>query len=91
MVKIILTQERGKDERLKSNFARRPYSPVSNNFENGDENLYQDSRDISSGINADYGQNSVSTNCHADTNRISNELNSRISREMDEMMNSVIV
>ena len=41
--------------------------------------------------NADYGQNSAGGNSSAEINRLSSELNSRISREMDEMMNSVSV
>ena len=61
-------------------------SITSNNFGNGVENLYQDRKDISSGINADHCRNSVGTNSHAEINRLSREVNSRISREM---MNSV--
>ena len=76
---------------MNSNLARRPDSPISNNFGNCDENLCQDRRDISSGIYADYGQNSVGTNSHAEINRLSSEFHSRISREMDEMVNSVSV
>ena len=76
---------------MNSNLARRPDSVTSNNFGNGDENLYQDRRDIISRMNADYGQNSVDTNSHAEIDRLSSELNSRLSREMDEMMNSVRV
>ena len=80
-----------REESLDSSLARRPGSATSNNFGNDDENLYQDCRDISSGIDADYGQSSVGSNSHAEINRLSFELNSRISREMDEMMNSVSV
>ena len=71
--------------------ARRPENATSNNFGNADENLYQDHRETSSGINAEYGQNSVGTSSSAEINRLSSELNSRISKEMDEMMNSVSV
>ena len=53
--------------------------------------MYLKSRVISSGINADYGQNSVSVNSSAEISRLSSEFNSRISREMDEIMNSVSV
>ena len=42
-------------------------------------------------INAGLGQISTSANSSAEINRFSSELNSRISREMDEMMNSVSV
>ena len=40
-------------------------------------------------INAGYGQNSASIDSQAEINKLSSELNSRISREMDEMMYSV--
>ena len=76
---------------MNSNLSRRPDSLLRNNFGNSDENLCQDRRDISSGINADYGQKLVGTKSHAEINRLPSELNSKISREMDEMMNSVSV
>ena len=41
--------------------------------------------------NTEHDQNSVTANSSAEINRLSSELNSRISREMDEMMNSVSV
>ena len=41
------------------------------------------------GVSADYGQKSASIDSQIEINRFSSELNSRISREMDEMMNSV--
>ena len=41
------------------------------------------------GVNADYGQNSASGHSSAGINRLSSELNSRLSRELDEMMGSV--
>ena len=80
-----------REESLDSNLTRRPGRTISNNFGIDNENLYQDCRDNSSGINADHGGNSVGTNSHAEINRLSSELISRISREMDEMMNSVSV
>ena len=43
------------------------------------------------GLMPNTGQNSVGTSSHAEINRLSSELNSRRSREMDEMMNSVRV
>ena len=55
---------------LDSNLARKPESATSNNVGNDDENLYLNRRDISSGINADYGQNSVGTNSQAEINRL---------------------
>ena len=41
------------------------------------------------GINAEYGQNSASGNSSAEINRLSSVLNSRLSRELDEMMGSI--
>ena len=48
-------------------------------------------RNINSRTNTDCDRNSVTGNSSAEINRLSSELNSRISREMDEMMNSVSV
>ena len=44
-----------------------------------------------SGNSADLGQNSTDASSSAEFNRLSGELNQRISREMDEMMSSVSV
>ena len=44
-----------------------------------------------SGISAGFDHNSATANTSAEINRLSSEMNSRISREMDEMMNSVSV
>ena len=63
----------------------------SNLFENNEENLYLNPRETESGDNVGLGQNSTSANSSAEIKRLSSELNSRISREMDEMMNSVSV
>ena len=41
--------------------------------------------------NAVNGQNSADVSSQAEINKLSSELNSRISREMDEMMNSTSV
>ena len=43
----------------------------------------------SSGISTGQDQNSASVNSNAEINKLSGELNSRLSREMDDMMNSV--
>ena len=51
--------------------------------------MYSNLRVVSTGINADYGQNSVGTNSNAEINRLLSELNSRLSRELDGMMSSV--
>ena len=82
-----ISKERG--ESLDSNLARSPESAISNNFGNDDENMYSSLRVVSTGINADYGQNSVGTNSNAEINRLLSELNSRLSREFDGMMSSV--
>ena len=42
-----------------------------------------------SGNNADPGQNSASASSNAEMNRLSSEFNSRLPREVDEMMTSV--
>ena len=41
------------------------------------------------GNDTDSGQNSTNANSNAEVNKLSSELNSRLSREKDEMMNSV--
>ena len=78
-----------RDESLSSNLARRPESVTSNNFVNGDEDIFLNQRDINPGSNADHGRQSESGNSSAEINRLSSELNSRLSRELDEMMSSV--
>ena len=80
-------KERG--ESLDRNLARRPESAISNNFGNDDEDMYSSLRVVSTGINADYGQNSVGTSSNAEINKLLSELNSRLSREVDGMMSSV--
>ena len=80
-----------RDESLSSNQTRRPESTFGDQFENNDENRYLNSRNDGLSPNADYGQNSAAGNSSAEINRLSSELNSRISREMDEMMNKVSV
>ena len=66
--------------------AGRPESVASINFQHNNEEMCSNS-DL--GVNADYGQNSASGNSSAEINRLSFELNSRLSRELDEMMGSV--
>ena len=62
---------------------------MSNNFDVAEENLYSDHRNSNVRSSAGYGQNSTDMNSQAEINRLSSELNSRISREMDEMMSNV--
>ena len=80
-----------RSESLNSNQARRPGSLFGDESENEDENRSPNSRNDELGPNAELGQNSVRGSSNAEINRLSSELNSRISREMDEMMNSVSV
>ena len=75
-----------REENLNSNLAGRPESVVSNNFENDNEEMCSN-RNL--GANADYGQNSASGSSSAEFNKLSSELNSRLSRDLDEMMGSV--
>ena len=90
-MKTISTQEREIDESLNSNLTRRPESAVSNDFGDDEENTHANPRVFTSGISADFDRNSATASFSAEINRLSSELNSRISREMDEMMNSVSV
>ena len=76
---------------LNSNLPRRSRSFASNESENEDENMSRNQKTTNSGINAEFDRNSVTANFSAEINRLSSDLNSRISREMDEMMNSVSV
>ena len=82
---------REREGSLDSNVPRRSRSIVSNESVNGDVNIERNQRNINSRTNADCDQNSVTGNSSAEINRLSSELNSRISREMDKMMNSVSV
>ena len=77
-----------REERVINNSARRPESANSNMFENNAESLYLNHREMGLGNDADPGQISTSANSNAEINKLSSELNSRLSREKDEMMNS---
>ena len=70
---------------------RRSRSFASNESENEDGNKGRNQRNANSRTKTEYDRNSVTGNSSAEINRLSSELNSRISREMDEMMNSVSV
>ena len=76
---------------LNSNLPRRSRSFASNESENEDGNIGRDQRNYNSRRNTECDRNSVTGNSSAEINRLSSELNSRISREMDEKMNSVSV
>ena len=77
------------DESLYGTSIRRQESITSNNFENEEMNLHSDHRNLGVGASAGYDQNSASIDSQDEINKLSCELNSRISREMDEMMDSV--
>ena len=68
-------------ESVNSNSARRPVSATSNMFENNEEILYLNQREIGLGNDANPGQNSTSANSNAEINRLSSELNLRLSKE----------
>ena len=82
---------REREGSLNSNLPGRYRSSVSNESENENEDTSRSQRNIDPGMNTECDRNSVTGNSSAETNRLSSELNSRISREMDEMMNSVNV
>ena len=78
-----------RERSLDSNSVRRRESIMSNNLDNEGESLFSNCRNDEPRTSADLGQNSAEANSLAEINRLSSELNSRISREMDEMMNNV--
>ena len=53
--------------------------------------MYLNHREMGFSNNADPGHNSASCNSNVEINRLSSGLNSRLFREMDEMMTSVNV
>ena len=81
-----ITREESED----SNVARRPESINCSASENNDENVFSNPRKNRSSNSADLGQISAGTISSTELKK-SSELNSRMSREMNEMMNSVIV
>ena len=82
---------REREGSLNSNLPGRYRSSVSNESENENEDTSRSQRNIDPGMNTECDRNSVTGNSSAEKNRLSSKLNSRISREMDEMMNSVNV
>ena len=78
-----------RERSLDSNSVRRRESVISNNLDNEGESLFSNCRNDEPRTNADLGQNSAEANSLAEINRLSSELNSRISLEMDEMLNNV--
>ena len=82
---------REREGSLNINLPRGSRSFASNESENEDGNMSRNQRITNSGANTEFDRNSATGNSSAEINRLSSELNSRISREMDEMMNSVNV
>ena len=78
-----------RDESLDGTSIRRQESVTSNNLENEEMILHSDHRNPEAGTSAGYDRITASIDSQAEINKLSCELNSRISREMDEMMNSV--
>ena len=78
-----------RDENVSSNFGRRPGSTSADELENNGENRYSATRDGDPNNKADYGRISTGGNSSAEINKLSSELNSRLSRELDDMMCSV--
>ena len=80
-----------RDESLDSASVRRHDSVMSNNLENEGGSSYSNHMNSNARATAVNGQSSADLISQAEINKLSSELNSRISREMDEMMNSVSV
>ena len=78
-----------RERSLDNNSIERRGSIISNDLDNEGESLFSNCRNDEPRTSADFGQNSAEANSLAEINRLSSELNSRISREMDEMMNNV--
>ena len=78
-----------REESEYDNSSRRSNIPNLNTHGNNEENLYHNSMENRSSNSAEYGHISAGTDSSAEFNRLSGELNLRISREMDEMMNNV--
>ena len=78
-----------RDESLDETSVRRQESVTSSNLENEEMDLHSDYRNPETGTSAGYDRITASIDSQAEINKLSCELNSRISREMDEMMNSV--
>ena len=83
--------ETERDESLDSASVRRHDSVMSNILENEGGSSYSNHMNSNVRANIVNGQNSADVSSQAEINKLSSELNSRISREVDEMMNSVSV
>ena len=68
-----------REESEYDNSSRISISPNLNTHENDEENHYPNSRENRSGNSAEYGHNSAGTDSSAEFNKLSGELNLRIS------------
>ena len=82
---------REREGSLNRSLPRISRSFASNESENEDGNIGRDQRNINSRTNTECDRNSATGNSSAAINRLSSKFYSRISREVDEMMNSVSV
>ena len=80
-----------REESVYSDSSRSPGSPSYIAPENNEENCYPNSKENRSSNSADDGHNSAGTDSSAESKWLPGELNLRISREMDEVMNSVSI
>ena len=80
-----------REESEYDNLSSRSNSPNLNTHENNEEIHYPNSRANRSSNSPEYGHNSAGTDSSAEFNKLSSELNLRISRETDDMMNNVSV
>ena len=78
-------------EESEDNVLARRHESASCNASDNEESPHLKTRETRSGKSTDSGQNSTGASSGAEFNKLSGELNLRISREMDEMMNSVSV
>ena len=78
-----------RNESVNSNQAGRPESLFGDEFGDENENGFPNPGNNGPCPNTELGHNSIRECSSVEINRLSSELNSRISREMDEMMNSV--
>ena len=80
-----------RNESVNSNQAGRPESLFGDEFGDENENGFPNPGSNGPSPNTELGHNSIRECSSVEINRLSSELNSRISRDMDEMMNSVSV
>ena len=87
----MLSGNRFDREESEDNILARRSESASCNASDDEETPHLNTRENRSGNSTDRGQNSTDESSSAEFNKLSGEHNLRISKEMDEMMNSVIV